>query len=174
MNRTNRMLTFKYASYALLLILLYVLQTVPGLFVLFRVKPVWVVSAAIAIAMMEGEFTGGVYGALAGLLCDMGGFSLFGFKGFFVCICCVGAGLLTIYLMHNSAWSALLFVLVTLTLTMSLEYYFAYGIWGHDSGWKVYTFQVLPTILYSVLTAPIPYLIVRRMHRAFAAALRKL
>lgn len=172
MNRAKTIRVFKYAVYALLLLLLYVLQGVPGLFVLFGVKPVWVVSGAIAIAMAEGEFAGGVYGAFAGLLCDLGGTSLFGFNGFFVCLCCVAAGLLVIHLMHCNIWGALLFVFVTHLLCRSLEYLFAFGIWGYDSNWKIYTLRVLPTIVYSVIITPIPYAAVRALHHKFESLLQ--
>jgi len=172
MNRTATVKFMKYAIYALLLLLLYILQTVPGLFVLFDTKPVWVVPAAIAIAMFEGEFVGGIYGAVAGLLCDLGGFSLFGFNGFLICLCCILVGLLVENLMHCNVWSCLLFVFVTMLLCRSLEYLFAFGMWSYDAGWRVYALDELPIVIYSTLITPPPYLIARGLHRRFEAALR--
>ena len=85
MNRKKKaVIAAKYAAYAMILLVLYVLQTTPGLFVVYGAKPMLVVPAAIAIAMHEGELVGGLFGALAGLLCDMGSSMLFGFNGLFI------------------------------------------------------------------------------------------
>ena len=172
MNRTKSIKVAKYTIYALLLLLLYILQTVPGLFVLFETKPVWMVAAAVAIAMLEGEFVGGIYGAAAGLLCDMGGFSLFGFNGFFVSLCCILTGLLVIYLMYCNIWGCLLCVFITMLVCNGLEYVFTFGIWEYEAEWKLFTMKALPTVLYSTLITPIPYFLVRGIYNKFAAALK--
>ncbi len=171
MNNTRYLYSIKHAVYALLLLLLYVLQTVPGLFVLFGAKPLLVIPAAIAIAIMEGEFVGGMYGAFAGLLCDMGGFSLFGFNAFFVSLCCIFAGLLVIYLMHGNLRACLLFVLLTALFCKSLEYLFAFGMWHLESAWKIYLYSVLPMVVYTALAAIPIYYLVRGFYTRFTAAI---
>ena len=173
MNNTRHVHIIKYTVYAVLLLILYTLQTVPGLFAISGVKPIWVVPAAIAIAMMEGEFVGGIYGAAAGLLCDLGGFSLFGFKGFLVCLFSVGAGLLVIYLMHLSLRGCLLFTFLTLLTTGSLEHFFTLRMHGFADAWMVYAYSVLPTVGYSLLITPLMYYLVRALHRRFQAALEQ-
>jgi cell shape-determining protein MreD len=173
MKSTRHIYIYKYAAYAVLLVLLYTLQTVPGLFALHGVKPIWVVPAAIAIAMMEDEFIGGIYGAAAGLLCDLGGFSLFGFKGFFVAIFCICTGLLVIYLMHCNLRGCLLFTFLTLLTIGSLEHFFTLGMHSFDDSWRIYTYSVLPTIGYSLLITPLMYYLIRAMHRWFQTALEK-
>lgn len=160
MNNTARINIARHFIYVVLLLLLYVLQSVPRLFEIYGVKPIWVVSAAIAIAMFEGEFAGGIYGALAGLLCDTGGFLLFGFNGFIVMLCCIAAGLLVIFLMRCNLLSCILFVSVTMLLRGSLEYFFAYGMWQYENAWRIYVASTLPVAVYSiVITVPIFYLI---------------
>lgn len=167
MNNTRKLMIAKHALHVLLLLLLYVLQTVPGLFVLFGVKPILVIPAAIALAMFEGEFAGGIYGALAGLLCDTGGFSLFGFNGFITAICCMAAGLLVFHLMRCNLLSCMLFVLVTLFLRGSIEYFFSFGMWNYENALSLYTRFTLPTVLYSALAAPFSFWMVRGIHRRF-------
>lgn len=171
MKNKKKIYIAKFTVYALLLLLLYVLQTVPGLFVLYGAKPIWVVPAAVAIAMLEGEFAGGFYGVLAGILCDMGGFSLFGFNAFVVGILCVVTGLLVIYLMYCNLPNCLFFTLIILLVRGSLEYLFAYGIWGYENAWKVYAYFILPVTLYSVLITPLAYWLVRGIHNRFALIL---
>lgn len=160
MSSAARINIARHFIFVVLMLLFYVLQSVPGLFQIYGVKPILVISVAVAISMFEGEFAGGIYGALAGLLCDTGGFLLFGFNGFIVMLCCVVSGLLVIYLMRRNLLSCLLFVFVTLLLRGSLEYFFAYGMWQYAGAWKLYTTSTLPVIGYStVVAAPIFYLI---------------
>ena len=163
-----RMLAFnKYFIYALLLFVLYVLQTTPRLFEIFGVKPMLVVPAAIAVAMHEGEFAGGIYAAIAGLLCDMGGFGLFGFNGIIFLVSGVMAGLLIIYLMQCNMANCVLFVFIAMLVRGSIYYAFAYGIWGHEYAWRIYVFQILPTIVYTAISAIPIYYIFRAISRRF-------
>ena len=165
MNRTALTLTAKYTVYALVLLVLYVLQTTPGLFVVFGAKPMLVVPAAIAIAMHEGEFVGGWYGAFAGLLCDIGSSMLFGFNGLLLTFFCVGAGLLVTHLMHCNVWNTMLFTLITMLATGSLEFLFGYGMWGLPNVWMIYVYHTLPLIAYTTLVAPLLFWLVRKVHR---------
>jgi cell shape-determining protein MreD len=151
--------------YCVIFLFFYILQTMPGFLTIRGVKPIWVIPAAIALAMFEGEFLGGVYGALAGLLCDMGGFLLFGFNGFFTCLYCVAVGLLVIYLMHNNLLGCMLVVLIFMILRGSLEFLFAYGMWGYENVWKLYVYQTLPVAVYSTVISAVPYFLFRALHR---------
>lgn len=167
MNNTKHVIFFKNLAYCVIFILLYITQTVPGLFEIRGVKPVWVVPAAVAIAMLEGEFIGGIYGALAGMLCDIGSFLLFGFYGFLTCLFCVGAGLLVIYLVRCNYLSSLLFVLIFMLIRGSLQYLFAYGMWGYENSWKVYLYQTIPGIVYTTLVSPLVFALTRKLHKRF-------
>ena len=171
MKNKNKFYILKFSLYTLLLLALYVLQTVPGLFVVLGQKPIWVIPAAIAIAMLEGEFVGGIFGVLAGILCDMGGFSLFGFNAFFIGVFCIAAGLLIIYMMRCNLPNCLLFTGTVLLFRGSIEYLFAYGMWGYENVWKVYVYTVLPVVAYSTAIAPLVYFAVRGIHRRFALVL---
>jgi len=164
MNRTKVVLIIKYTAYGLILLFLYVLQTTPGLFVIFGSKPMLVVPAAIAIAMHEGEFTGGLYGAFAGLLCDMAGRMLLGFNGLFLAFFCIAAGLLIIYLMHCNVWNAMLYVFLTMLVTGSLEFMFGYGMWGFDGVWRIYAFHTLPLIIYTTAVTPLLFWLMRTIY----------
>ncbi len=158
---------FKYTLYALILLLLYILQTTPGVLELAGAKPMLVIPAALAIAMVEGEFVGGVYGALAGLLCDLGGSVLFGFNGLFLSVFCIGAGLLVIYLMHCNTRGALLFVTVTMLVRGSVEYLFGYRMWGYENVWKIFALRILPMSLYTILVTPLLFWLIRWIYRLF-------
>lgn len=172
MKSTKHILVFKYAVYALLILLLYVLQATPGLLAIAGVKPLLVVPVAVSVAIFEGEFTGGVYGALAGLLCDLSSFSLFGYNGFFICLFCIAAGLLVIYLMRGNLLGCLLFVAAALLARGSVEYLFSHGMWGHESVWRIYLAYTLPTIIYTLVCTPPLFWLVRKIYLRFEQTLR--
>lgn len=164
MNVTRRIFVIRHASYIFLMLVFYIVQTVPGLLVFFRVRPLLVIPAAMAIAMFEGEFVGGLYGAFAGLLCDAAGNTLFGLSGFLVAVCCIFAGMLVIYLIRNNLMSCLLFVAAALLLRGGIVWLFTWGIWGYPGGWKLLAFYTLPAAALTLaLTAPV-FLLVRWFH----------
>jgi len=165
MNRTKLTLVAKHLTYGLALLVLYVLQTTPGLFVIFGAKPMLVVPAAIAIAMHEGEFVGGWYGAFAGLLCDMGGNMLFGFSGLLLTFFCVGTGLLVTHLMHSNIWNSILFTFIAMLAMGSLEFLFGYGMWGLPNVWMIYVYRTLPLIAYTTVVAPLLFWLMRGIYR---------
>ncbi|MGI6404766.1 MAG: hypothetical protein ACOX0K_11300 [Oscillospiraceae bacterium] len=167
MKRIRYLLILKYTLYTLLLLLLYILQTTPRLFEIAGAKPMLVIPAALSIAMVEGEFVGGIYGALAGLLCDLGASVLFGFHGLLLALFCIGVGLLVIYLMHCNIRGALLFVTATMLVRGGIEYLFSYRMWGYENVWKVFAFHILPMSLYTILVTPLLFWLIRWIYRLF-------
>lgn len=172
MTKNTHIYIFKYGSLVLLLLILYVLQNTPMLFSIYGVKPNLVVPAAVCIAMFEGEFTGGIMGALGGLLCDLGSFTVFGFNGIFILAGCVAVGLLTAYLTQLRLSNALMLGFGVLLLRGLLEYFFYFQMWGFESRGRVLLFSILPSVLYSTLVIIPMYFIVRRITGYFAWRLR--
>ena len=64
----------KFSVYALIVFSAYIIQTTPGLFDFYGIKPILVLPACICIAVFEGEFAGGLFGFFAGLLCGASAF----------------------------------------------------------------------------------------------------
>ena len=164
MNRIRLILAVKYTVYLTALLILYVLQTTPGLFAIYGIRPMLVVPAAMAIAMYEGEFVGGFYGAFAGLLCDIASNMLFGFNGLFIASFCIVAGLMVIYLMHRNVWNAMLYVFIAMLVRGSLEFFLVYGMWGYDYVWRIYLHHTLPLIAYTTAVAPLMFWLVHIIH----------
>lgn len=156
----------KYFSMALILIVLYIVQTTPSLFSVYGVKPILVVPAAVCYAMYEGELTGGIMGAFAGLLCDLASFTIFGFNGVLVMAGCVAVGLLTIYLTQLKLTNALMLGFAVLLLRGLIEYFFYFQIWGFENSYRVFVFSTLPTAVYSTV-AIIPFYYMARSLKAF-------
>lgn len=161
MNRKKWFHAAKYAAYVVVMVVLYVVQTTPGFLAVFGVKPNFVIPAAICIAMLEGEYIGGLYGALAGILCDLGSFTLFGFNAIIIMIACVITGLLVIYMLHSSVINYVLLLSGTLLVRGLLDFLLSYVMWNYENIWMFFFYRMLPSIIYSVAAAPLVYYLLR-------------
>jgi cell shape-determining protein MreD len=172
-NNAKLINTLKHVTYCVIFIVLYILQSTPGMLMIAGVKPVLLIPAAITLAMLEGEFVGGCYGAFAGLLCDIGGALIFGFNGFLTFLCCVGVGLLIIYLMRSTWVTCLLFVAVFMLIRGGLEFLFDFGMWGYEGAGEVFLSKALPSAIYSTLTAPLLFWLFGKIGKGFEAAMNR-
>lgn len=153
----------RFLVYAAIFIFLYVFQCTPRFLEIRGIKPVLLIPAAITLAMFEGEFTGGLYGALAGLLCGIASPLLFGFDGILLLCFSVASGLLVIYLLRRTLVTAYLLVFVAVALRCCLAYVFGYGIWGYEDGSSIFWKSTVWTILYSTLLTPLFFLMWRKI-----------
>ena len=167
MNSTARKNIAKHIVLVFLFLILYILQSVPHLFEISGVTPYLTVSAAVAVAMFEGEFAGGIYGAVAGLLCDINGIMPFGFNGFIISVCCVSSGLLIIYLMRCNIFTFVLFEVFALMLRGCVEYFFAFGMWDYPDAPLVFFSRTLPVVIYSAAAGIPLFFLVRFLHWKF-------
>lgn len=153
--------TVKHLGYGLTLIVLYALQTAPGLFQLGGVRPMWVVAYVMGLAMWEDALTASVFGMLAGLLCDMGTQSLFGFNGLILLAGCCGISLLATHLVKANWKSALLLGGAVAGIRALLEFFFFYFIWGFEKIHLVFIQSVIPIFIYTTLLTPLALWAVR-------------
>lgn len=158
----------KYTVYVLLMAALYILQSTPHFLAVFGVKPNFVIPLAVAVAVYEGEFVGGLFGALAGVFCDFSSTTLFGFHAIIILVCCVAAGLLTIYLLRPTAVNFVILTGGTLLVQGLLDYLLNFYMWGYSSVEMVLTRRILPGIGYTLLLSPLLYWLTGRIFRRFA------
>ena len=154
----------KYALYALLGYLFTVLQNTPNLFAIVGIKPALTAARVVSVAMMEGEFGGGLFAAGAGLLCDAFSYNKFGYNGLMFFLACVLIGLLVQSYMRPVLVNAALFSFLTVLFTESVSFFFRVFIRGYEGGGHLYLVRILPQCLYTaVWTVPI-FLLVRWVH----------
>lgn len=168
-NNRRRVLAMKYSAFALLFLLLYILQSTPHLLEIGGIKPMLLIPAAVALSMYEGEFTGGLFGVLAGMFCDLGAFSFYGLYSVLLLACCVCSGLLVIYLMRRTHFVALMLSSASVLLCMLLRFYFDYGIWGYEGLRRLFLIQTVPSIVYTILTTPLFFWLFGRLEELFAS-----
>lgn len=166
-NNRRRILTLKHIAFAVTLIVCFVLQSTPGLFAVAGVRPILLIPAAVTLAMHEGEFVGGLYGALAGALCDLGSFSFYGLYSILLLVLCSGCGLLAVYLLQNSARVALLLCAGVTLIVVLLRFYFDFGLWGYSGISGIFWRQSVPAMVYTLLFTPVFFWLFGRMELYF-------
>lgn len=162
---------FKWGTYLLLILVAYVLQTTTSLFVILGVKPLLLAPLAVCIAMFEGEFAGAVFGALAGLYCDLGAGQLFGSNGLVLMLCCFAAGLLVHVLMRPTLTACLILSGGTLLVRGLFDFFFNLALWDYDGISRILLTNILPVVLYSLVVTPLFYYVIKKLSLRFAELL---
>ncbi|MEG1621268.1 MAG: rod shape-determining protein MreD [Oscillospiraceae bacterium] len=157
-------LFLKYTTYVAILFGIFIIQNTPILLEIMGIKPNLLYVCAIAIAMFEGEFIGGIFGIVVGMFCDLGSYNIFGFNSIFLLIVCVAIGLAFIYFMKNSKINLLIMTSLTLLSRALIEFFFVYVIWNLEDVNNILIHQLLPTSLYSLIFAIPIYILIEKIY----------
>ncbi|MEF9984030.1 MAG: rod shape-determining protein MreD [Oscillospiraceae bacterium] len=150
-NNKNKGLFLKYTTYVLIIFITFILQNTPNFLEILGIKPNLLYICAVIIAMIEGEFIGGIFGIVAGMFCDLGSYNIFGFNTIFLLIVCVAIGLAVIYYIKNSKINALILSTIVLISRALIEFFFVYMIWNLEDVNNILINQLLPTAIYSLI-----------------------
>ena len=164
--RTLRLVA-KHSCYVLALLLAYVLQTMPGFLSFFGVKPVFLVPLALCIAAYEGAFAGAVYGALAGLLWDVAAGRVTGFFAILLMACCFFAAVAVTLYLRNTILNLSLLSAGVLLLLCTIDFAFSYLLRGYAGLAHLYSFKLLPIVVFSAFLTFAPWLLARKIFKAF-------
>lgn len=171
MNRKQWYFAAKHGTYCFVMLILYVLQNTPGFLTMMGVKPNLIIPAAIGIAMLEGEYAGGLYGVFAGILCDVGGSGLFGFNAIILLIAGVVAGLLAIYMLRMSVINYILLLSGALATRALLDYLLNYAMWKYENIWMLLVYRMIPGIIYTAAISPLVYYLLKWLFEWFGQRL---
>lgn len=156
----------KWLWYVLLLLVCYVLQTTPGLFVLFGVKPVLIVPLAIAIGVYEGEISAAAIGAVAGLLWDLSAGRIAGLYGLILCVICTVCCMTCLHFLRPTIVNITVLSGLSMVLASGLDFFFTYFLF-YQNTIHILVYQILPTCLYTTLVAPLLIVLVRLIHKRY-------
>ena len=141
--KRSRPLWIKWVVYSLFLLAALVLQTLPGAG-LFGVKPLFILPLCLTVALVEGEYSGALFAAAAGLLWDWAAGRPLGLLAILLLMVCFLASVLfQVYLRSTAGNFGLLAALAAL-LILSLDYLFFYIMPGYPGGVQRYLSTVLP------------------------------
>lgn len=158
-----RMVT-KWVVYVALLLLVYVYQTTNSF---LSVKPLVLLPLTLAVAMFEREFSSAIFGAFAGLSCDMAMNSLFGFNAVIFLACALVTSLLVRHLIRENVLNLLWLTLLAIAVQGLLGFAFSYAIWEYDGVQVVLLRQTLPTAVLTTLVSPVAFWVIRKLSHWF-------
>lgn len=150
--------------YIFLLFVLYILVITPNIIPrFFGTAPLVLLPFSIAVAMIEGEFVGGIMGGISGLLVDITSSRVQGFSALIFLLLCVAAGLLVEYLIRQNYISFIILCFFSLSTYILLEYLFFHLITNNKFGLYMLINKGLPLLFYTLIVSPLLYYIVLRI-----------
>ena len=150
----------------LILLILFLLQTTPGLLpVIGKASAMLLVPAVVCIGMFERETAGAFFGLFAGLLWDTVSAQPTGFHSIILmCLGCI-SGLLITHLMQNSLLSGILLSALGIILHTMLYWVIFVLLRGYTGALTLLYQQFLPSMLYTALFIPLLYFIIRLLRK---------
>ena len=157
----------KFSTYALIIYVLYILQSTPGFLEISGTAPILVLPACICLAVYEGEFAAGIFGFFAGVLCDCAAETVFGFNALFCMLLCVGAGLVFIYVLRRSVLNVMLISLFAIFTRGVLEFFFTFVIYDYQGLAQFFYTVIAPQAVWTAVFSLPLCLLFRYLHSRF-------
>lgn len=170
MTKKSKINIARWFVFLLLLLLIDMLQNTSGLFPqVFGARALLLVPAVACLGMFEKETAGALFGLFAGLLWDTVSVQHSGFNSVFLMIFGCFCGLMVSHLMQNTLLSALILGAGGSVLYVLLYWLFFLALPRDADMWQVLVRFYLPSALYTILTAPFLYLILRFIRKHMRA-----
>lgn len=153
---------FKWFLYFLLAAVSYIFMTVADYSL---AKPLLLIPLAICIATHEDIMLSCVVGVVSGFMLDSAMGKLFGYNAVLMLAVCMFTSLLFMYLMRQNVVNIIWITAVAALLQGSLDFLFYYAMWGHENVSMIFTGTFLPSILFTVLSSPVIYFIIKFIYK---------
>ncbi len=164
----NKKIIIRRICLAFLILLLSVLQNTDGFFPqLFGIRALLLIPTVVCISMFERDIAGMFFGLFAGALWDI--FSQGGdFNALF--LLCIGfaCGTLINTIMRNNIITASLLSIVAVALYSIGYWLIHYFVADMDSPFRMLARYYLPMVGYTVIFAPVLFIIVRAIEKNFS------
>lgn len=155
----------KYGAYALMALLLFRLQSIPGLLEIGGVRPLPLAALAVLVATMERELPGVLFCIFCGYLCDLYTVAPMGYYMFFLTVLGLICGLVIRNHLQPSLSILAGAVLITAFFCRVVLFLFRYSLAGVAGAAPVLLRYDLPHAVYSAVLAVPLYYPVRALHR---------
>ena len=155
----------KYGAYALIALLLFRLQSIPGLLEIGGVRPLPLAALAVLVATMERELPGVLFCIFCGYLCDLYTVAPMGYYMFFLTVLGLICGLVIRNYLQPSLSILAGAVLITAFFCRVVLFLFRYSLAGVAGAAPVLLRYDLPHAVYSAVLAVPLYYPVRALHR---------
>ena len=155
----------KYGAYALMALLLFRLQSIPGLLEIGGVRPLPLAALAVLVATMERELPGVLFCIFCVYLCDLYTVAPMGYYMFFLTVLGLICGLVIRNYLQPSLSILAGAVLITAFFCRVVLFLFRYSLAGVAGAAPVLLRYDLPHAVYSAVLAVPLYYPVRALHR---------
>ena len=166
--KRSRSQMLKWGCYILLLVVCTVVQTTPGLLAIGSIQPVLVVPVCLAVAVLENELAGAIFGALAGLMWDLSASRISGFFGIILCVLCVAVSFCFLFWIRQNTVNFTLACAVALLVAVGLDYLFNFLIFYQGGSLYLLLHTLLPMAGYTLVYCPPLFWLARRIARRYA------
>ena len=159
----------RYSIFALIILCAHLLQNALMIFPeIAGVRPILLVSAAVCIAMYEGEIIGVIFGFFAGALWDTVTVTADGYNALYLAMACAVCGfLLRVFMRNNIITYTMINAATTLIYCVTYALFFI-AARGIDSAQEIFVRYYFPMTIYSLLLTPLWYFIIRGVSTKFA------
>ncbi len=154
----DRFRVVKYTAYVLEIIIVYVIQSTPGLIPeVFGGKPIMLIPVAITIALFEREVSAVVFGVICGLITDMGYSGAVGYYGIVLAITCfVVSNLMENYIKTNML-TVMIIATISVPIIVFIQFAFYYIFVGYTDIWGFFVRHYVSRIIYTWVFTPVFY-----------------
>lgn len=160
----------RYCIYILILLSAHIFQNSIRIFPsIFGLRPVLLISAAMCVAMFEGELVGAAAGLIAGGLWDTVTAASDGYNAMFLMLSCAVCGtLVRIFLQNNIITYSIM------NAASTVFYFLAYSLFfvtarGIDGAGALLLRYYLPMALYSLLLTPFWYWLIKAVNKKLSS-----
>ena len=157
---------FKYLAYALEVVVLYVLQDTPNLLPqIFGGKPLLLVVLALSIAARENQIPSLIFGAVCGVLTDIGGGGIGYFGIMLTLVCYFEAELFKKYIVP-SFWAFFLYAAAASAVLVGLYFVIFRLLAGVEGAGELFASHYLSRMVYTLVCIVPLYFLNRFLHKA--------
>ncbi len=157
---------FKYLAYALEVVVLYVLQDTPNLLPqIFGGKPLLLVVLALSIAARENQIPSLIFGAVCGVLTDIGGGGIGYFGIMLTLVCYFEAELFKKYIVP-SFWTVFLYAASASAVLVGLYFVIFRLLAGVEGAGELFVSHYLSRMVYTLVCIVPLYFLNRFLHKA--------
>ncbi len=143
---------FRYLTYILEIILLFILGTTPNVMPeFFGSTPCLLLSLSMAIAVFEAEVRAMIFGLLCGLMTDIGFSNSIGIFTVFMTIVCFALGFCANNIITIKFWNFMLISVFVIFSVLSLHFVFAYVIRGYSDMGVYFVNHYISRIVQTIL-----------------------
>ncbi len=127
----------KYGIFVLMVFILYILQSTPGFFSIFGLKPVFMLPFCITLSMLDETWQAGVVYITGGLLTDLSCGRVPGTFTILLLLVCFGSIIAVKFFFKPNKQNIITFNFACMVLMLTFDFYFSFMFGGY-TGKRVY------------------------------------